>query len=146
MQSTSTQEVQLLLLSCFGRVRLWATPQTAAHQAPLSLGFSRQEYWSGLQFPSPMHAKSFQSCPTLDNPIDGSPPGSSVHGIFQARALEWVAISFSQLSARCWVYAKIEPVINVPFRYPLDSHGKRNGSEQRWIFKVIHRVTQSRQD
>ena len=45
----------LLLLSCFSRVRLCATPQTAAHQAPLSLGFSRQEYWSGLPFPSLMH-------------------------------------------------------------------------------------------
>ena len=37
------------------RVRLCATPQTVAHQAPLSLGFSRQEHWSGLPFPSPMH-------------------------------------------------------------------------------------------
>ena len=42
-----------LLLSCFSRVRLCVTPQTAAHQAPLSLGFSRQEHWSGLPFPSP---------------------------------------------------------------------------------------------
>ena len=42
----------LLLLSCFSHVRLCATPQTAAHQAPLSLGFSRQEHWSGLPFPS----------------------------------------------------------------------------------------------
>ena len=40
-------------------------------------------------------AKSLQSCPTLCNPIDGSPPGSPVPGILQARALEWVAISFS---------------------------------------------------
>ena len=45
----------LLLLSRFSRVRLCATPQTAAHQAPLCLGFSRQEHWSGLPFPSPMH-------------------------------------------------------------------------------------------
>ena len=45
----------LLLLSHFSRVRLCATPETAAHQAPLSLGFSRQEHWSGLPFPSPMH-------------------------------------------------------------------------------------------
>ena len=45
----------LLLLSRFSRVRLCATPQTAANQAPLSLGFSRQEHWSGLPFPSPMH-------------------------------------------------------------------------------------------
>ena len=42
----------LLLLSRFSRVRLCVTPQTAAHQAPLSLGFSRQEHWSGLPLPS----------------------------------------------------------------------------------------------
>ena len=40
-------------------------------------------------------AKSLQSCPTLCNPIDGSPPGSSAHGILQARTLEWAAICFS---------------------------------------------------
>ena len=40
-------------------------------------------------------AKSLQSCPTLCDPIDSSPPGSAVHGILQARTLEWVAISFS---------------------------------------------------
>ena len=40
-------------------------------------------------------AKSLQSCPTLYDPIDGSPPGSLVPGILQARTLEWVAISFS---------------------------------------------------
>ena len=45
----------LLLLSHFSRVRLCATPQTEAHKAPPSLGFSRQEHWSGLPFPSPMH-------------------------------------------------------------------------------------------
>ena len=43
----------LLLLSRFSRVRLCATPETAAHQAPPSLGFPRQEHWSGLPFPSP---------------------------------------------------------------------------------------------
>ena len=86
------------------------------------MGFSRQEYWSGLPFPPPgdlpdpgtepvspalqadslpteppaaAAAKSFQSCPTLCDPIDGSPPGSAVPGILQARTLEWVAISFS---------------------------------------------------
>ena len=45
----------LLLLSRFSRVQLCATPLMAAHQAPPSLGFSRQEHWSGLPFPSPMH-------------------------------------------------------------------------------------------
>ena len=93
---------------------------TIVCQAPLSIEFSRQEYWSGLPFPSPgdlpdpgieprspafrqilyhlaaaAAAKSLQSCPTLCNPIDGSPPGPSVHGILQARTLEWVAIPFS---------------------------------------------------
>ena len=48
-----TQDHVLLLLSHFSRVRLCATPEMAAHQAPLSLGFSRQEHWSGLPFPSP---------------------------------------------------------------------------------------------
>ena len=57
---------RLLLLSHFSRVRLCVTPQKAAHQAPLSLGFSRQEYWSGLPFPSPMRESEVaQSCLTL---------------------------------------------------------------------------------
>ena len=51
------------------RVRLLATPWTAAHQAP----------------------------PTLSDPMDCSPPGSSVHGIFQARVLEWGAVAFSDI-------------------------------------------------
>ena len=44
----------LLLLSRFSRVHLCETPETAAHQAPMSLGFLRQEQWSGLSFPSPV--------------------------------------------------------------------------------------------
>ena len=71
-----------------------------------------------------MFAKSLQSCPTLCNPIDGSPPGSTVPGILQARTLEWVAISFSnawkwkvkvkslnpvQLSATPWTAAHQAP-------------------------------------
>ena len=50
----TTIPLLLLLLNPFSRVRLCATPQTAAHQALPSLGFSRQEHWSGLPFPSPM--------------------------------------------------------------------------------------------
>ena len=50
-----TQALLLRLLSRFSRVWLCATPQTAAHQALPTLGFSRQEHWSGLPFPSPMH-------------------------------------------------------------------------------------------
>ena len=90
---------------------------TAAFKAPLPIGFSRQKYWNGLLFPpagdlpdtgikpvsriaggfstAAAAAKSLQSCLTLCDPIDGSPPGSSVPGILQARTLEWVAISFS---------------------------------------------------
>ena len=79
------------------------TPWTVAHQAPLFMGFLKQEYWSGLPFPPPIPlyaaaaaaAKSLQSCLTLCDPIDGSPPGSPVPGILKARTLEWVAIFFS---------------------------------------------------
>ena len=83
---------QELLLSHFSRVRLCATP---------SLGFSRLEHWSGLPFPSPMHESESESevaqpCLTLRDPMDCSLPGSSVHGIFQARVLEWGAIAFSE--------------------------------------------------
>ena len=110
----------MCVLSCLSHVRLFATPWTAVSQAPPSMGFSRQEYWSGLpclppgdlpdlgiqptslmslalagMFFTTAATKSLQSCPTLCDPIDGSPPGSSVPGILQARILGWVAISFS---------------------------------------------------
>ena len=135
-------------MKSLSRVRLLATPWTAAHQAPLAMGFSGQEYWSGVPLPSLlsellllllspfsrvrlcvtpetaahrlpcpwdspgkntgvgchfllpcMKVKSesevAQSCPTLSDPMDCSLPGSSAHGISQARTLEWGAISFS---------------------------------------------------
>ena len=77
------------------------TPWTITRQALLSMEFSRQEYWSGLPFSSPnVHhaaaAKSLQLCPTLCNPIEGSPPGSPIPGILQTRTLEWLAITFSK--------------------------------------------------
>ena len=80
----------LLLLSCFRCVWLCTTPQMAAHQAPLSLGFSRQEHWSGLPFllqciKVKSESEVAQLRPSLSNPMDCSPSGSSVHGIFQAR-------------------------------------------------------------
>ena len=54
------------------------------------LGFSRQEHWSGLPFPPPMRESEVaQLCPTLRDPMDCSLPGSSVHGIFQARVRIW---------------------------------------------------------
>jgi len=60
---------------------------------------SQRLYIQGKALPStkydPAAAKSLQSCLTLCDPIDGSPPGSPIPGILQARTLEWVAISFS---------------------------------------------------
>ena len=52
-QGANLQVCLLLLLSHFSCVRLLETPRTAAYQAPLSIGFSRQEYWSGVPLPSP---------------------------------------------------------------------------------------------
>ena len=73
----------LLLLSRFSRVRLCATPQTAAHQAPPSLGFSRQEYWSGLPLPSLLFPLVFQKCWCgISANIPLSPLISSVFHIF----------------------------------------------------------------
>ena len=73
----------------------------AAHQAPPSLGYSDKNTGVGchLLFQC-MKVKSesevAQLCPTLHDPMDCNPPGSSVHGIFQARAPEWGAITFSK--------------------------------------------------
>ena len=97
----------LLLLSRFSRVRLCATPETAAHQAPPSLGFSRQEHWSGLPFPSPVHESekgkwSRSVVSDCSDPMDCSPPGSFIHGIFQARVLEWGAIAILPNSSPKW--------------------------------------------
>ena len=116
----------LLLLNHFSRVRLYVTPQTAAHQAPPSLGFSRQEYWSGLPFPSLMHESEVaQSCPTLSNPMDCSLPGSSAHGIFQGRVLEWGASSVmsSSWTETCQApvsmeYFRQEYWCGLPFSFP----------------------------
>ena len=107
---TYSLSMLLLLLSRVSRVRLWATPEMAAQQAPPFLGFSWQEHWgglshpwdspgkntSGLSLPSPMHkseSEVTQLCLTLSDPMNYSLPGSSAHGIFQARVLEWGAIA-----------------------------------------------------
>ena len=50
---------------------------------------------NGMDLTAAATAKLLQSCPTLCDPIDGSPPGSAIHGILQARTQEWAAISFS---------------------------------------------------
>jgi len=159
------------VLSHFSHVQLFASLWTVAHQAPLSTGFSRQEYCSGLPYLPPIYisvkrsccmpriytliyvncccccfccaasvvsdsvqphrwqptrlphpwdspgkntgvgchfllqcmkveseSEVAQSCPTLHDSMDCSPPGSSVRGIFQARVLEWGAIAFSVMS------------------------------------------------
>ena len=75
-----------------------------------------------------------QSCPTLHDPMDCSPPGSSVHGIFQARVLEWGAIAFS---------AQYTLVSNNSLRwliYHLRTSGKREGNRKRnyWISFFFH--------
>ena len=65
--------------------------------------------------PAATAAKSLQSCPTLCDPIDSSPPGSPVPGILQARTLEWVAISFSsagKLKVKVKSLSRVRPLAN----------------------------------
>ena len=99
----------LLLLSHFSRVRLCVIPHMAAHQAPPSLGFSRQEHWSGLPFPSPMHeSEKWKWSSVVSNPQQphGLQPTRLLRPcIFQARILEWGAIAFSRPKStnnKCW--------------------------------------------
>ena len=106
----------LLLLSHFSHVRLCATPQMAAHQAPHPWDSPGKSTRVGCHFLLQyMKVKSenevAQSCPTLSDPMDCSPPGSSVHGIFQARVLEWVAIAFSGVEMpRSQYYPALQPL------------------------------------
>ena len=65
-------------------------------------------------------AKSLQLCPTLCDPIDSSPPGSSIHGIFQARVLEWGAIAFSDLNAYLYLHP-MSITLSVPLPSPHQS-------------------------
>ena len=91
----------MLLISCFGRVRLCATPETAAHQAPpcpwdspgKNTGVGCHLLLQCMNVKR--ESEVAQSCLTLRNPMDYSPSGSSVHGVFQARVLEWGAIALS---------------------------------------------------
>ena len=79
--------------------------------------------------PTESEGEVAQPCPTLsDNPMDCSPSGSSVHGIFQARLLEWVAISFSRRSFRPRDWTQVSHIVGRHFtvwttrevQYPLD--------------------------
>ena len=90
----------LLLLSRFSRVRLCTTPQMAAHQVPRPFDSPGKNPGVGCHFLLQcMKVKSesevTQSCLTLSDPMDCSLSGSPIHGIFQARVLEWGAIAFS---------------------------------------------------
>ena len=71
-------------MKSFSRVQLFATPWTVAYQAPLSMGFSRQEYWSGLPFPSPGDLPDLGTepgSPTLQaDTLPSEPPGTSAYG------------------------------------------------------------------
>ena len=89
----------LLLLSGFSRVQLCVTPEMAAHRLPHPWDSPGKNTGMGCYFllqcmKVKSESKVPQSCPTLSNPMDCSLPGPSVHGIFQARVLEWGAIAF----------------------------------------------------
>ena len=110
MQEMFTKDL-LLLLSYFSRVRLCATPETEAHQAPPSLGFSGKNTGVGCHFLLQcMQVKSesevAQSCLTFSDPMDCSLPGSSVHGSFQARVLEWGPRSTKEQTNRDEQYSR----------------------------------------
>ena len=128
------KQLLLQLLSHFSRVQLCATPQIAAHQAPLSLVFSRQEYWSGLPFPPPMHeseSEVAQSCLTLSDPMDCSLSGSSIHGVFQARVLEWIAIAFSgtETEMRSILLFTFLKFVEIPFCFFIHSFFRISGGK-----------------
>ena len=91
----------LLLLSRFSRVQLCATPETAATRLPHPWDSPGKNTGVGCHFllqcmKEKRESEVAQSCPTLCDPMDCSPPGSSVHGIFQARILGWGATAFSR--------------------------------------------------
>ena len=119
----------------------------AAHQAPSSLGFSRQEHWSGLPFPSPMHesekwkSEVAQSCLTLSDPMDCSLPGSSVHRIFQARVLEWVASAFSTQTLYLVSYIHSFPL---PISCIWDPHSQSVGWPWSYTCTLCHKSPATR--
>ena len=90
----------LLLLSCFSCIRLCATPQVAAHQAPCPWDSPGKKTGVGCHFllqcvKVKSESEVAQLYLTPSDPMDCSLPGPSIHGIFQARVLEWGAIAFS---------------------------------------------------
>ena len=122
-------QICISMLSHFSHVWLFVTLWTVACHAPLSMGFSGQEYRSVAAAAA---AKLLQSCPTLCDPIAGSPPGSPVPGILQARTLEWVAISFSN----AWKWkVKGKLLSHVRLSDPMDC--SQPGSSIHGIFQVL---------
>ena len=90
----------LLLLSCFSRVRLCATHRRQPTRLPRPWASPGKNTGVGCHFllqymKVGSESEVAQSCPTLQDPMDCSPPGSSIHGIFQAKVLEWGAVTFS---------------------------------------------------
>ena len=99
------RELLLLLLSRLSCIRLCGTPQTAAHQAPRPWDSPGKNTGVGCHFllqctKVKSESEVAQSYPTPSDPMDCSLPGPSIHGIFQARVLEWVAIAFSVTGSR----------------------------------------------
>ena len=91
----------LLLLSSVSRIQPCATPQTAAHQAPPPWDSPGKNTGAGCYLllqcmKVKCEGEVARPCPTPSDPMDCSPPGSCIHGIFQARVLEWGAIAFSK--------------------------------------------------
>ena len=76
----------MLCAQSLSHIRLFVTPWTVAHQAPVSMGFSRQEYWSGLTFPSPGDLPSTGMEPAssalISNLYSAEPPGKPIPGIY----------------------------------------------------------------
>ena len=102
----------LLLLSCLSRVRLCVTPRRQPTRLLRPWDSPGKNTGMGCHFLLQcMKVKSenegAQSCPTLCDPIDSSPPGSPVHGIFQARVLEWGAIGEKQIKTMRYHFTPI---------------------------------------
>ena len=130
-------KVKVKLLSCDW---LLATPWAAVHQAPPSMGFSRQEYWSGMPLPSPKTRFIFFSHLVVSDslrPVDCSPPSFSVHGILQARILERVAISFSRGSSRPRDRTQVSHIAGRRFNL-CTTRETRLASLKCWILSIVN--------
>ena len=129
----------LLLLSCFSCVQLCATHRRQPNRLPLPWDSPGKNTGVGCHFllqcmKMKSESEVTQSCPTLSDPMDCSLPGSSIHGIFQARVLEWGAIAFSISTSCCCCIASVVSDSVRPHRWqltrlprPWDSPGKNTG-------------------